>query len=121
MQMPKVKTFFKSGPPRHFIREWRKHRLLTLERLAERVGVTHGALSQLERGETNYTQPMLEALADALTCTPGDLISRPPEAAPGLRVVEDPRLATLWEQASPEDREQILRVVEALSAKRAVS
>jgi transcriptional regulator with XRE-family HTH domain len=109
--MPKVKTFFKSGPPRHFIREWRKHRLLTLERLAERVGVTHGALSQLERGETNYTQPMLEALSDALVCTPGDLISRPPDKEPGL--------AMIWEQASPEDRERIARVIEAMGIKRA--
>jgi transcriptional regulator with XRE-family HTH domain len=67
-------------PARHFIREWRKYRNLTLEKLAERVGVTHGALSQLERGEVNYTQPMLEALADALQCEPADLIMRDPNS-----------------------------------------
>ena len=44
------------------------------------VGVTHGALSQLERGLTNYTQPMLEALAEALQCDPADLIMRDPNS-----------------------------------------
>lgn len=104
--MGKVRTNFKGGHPRHFIREWRKHRLLTLERLAERIDVTHGALSQLERGETNYTQPMLEALADALQCTPGDLVTCPPTQEPGLWAI--------WENATPVEREQITRVVAAL-------
>lgn len=67
-------------PVRHFVREWRQHRGLTLEQLAERIGVTHGALSQLERGLVNYTQPMLEAIAEALDCEPADLIMRDPKA-----------------------------------------
>jgi transcriptional regulator with XRE-family HTH domain len=83
--MAKVKARFKTGHPRHFIREWRKFRGLTLERLAERIDVTAGAVSQLERGDTNYTQPMLEALADALQTTPGALVSWPPEKDPNLQ------------------------------------
>lgn len=190
--MPRLKSLSQSGSPRHFVREWRKHRQLTLEALAGQIGVTHGALSQLERGETAYTQSMLEALADALECTPSDLISRspdaasnspavgspvrwylrewrkhlhltqgqvaerigtavavvsqletghrqmndkwvaafagtfdiehsdllrPPDALPNLRIVEEQRLASMWEEASPEDRERIYRVIEALIAK----
>lgn len=42
--------------------------------------MTHGALSQLERGLVNYTQPMLESLAFALQCEPADLIMRDPES-----------------------------------------
>jgi transcriptional regulator with XRE-family HTH domain len=76
----KVHPVPKPAKPRHFIKEWRLHRGLTQERLAERVGVTHGALSQLERGLTNYTQPMVEALADALHCEIGDLITRDPNS-----------------------------------------
>ncbi len=68
----------KDGPPRHYVREWRKFRGLTQERLAERTPYTTGAISQLETGRTNYTQDMLEALAHALDCKPGDLISRNP-------------------------------------------
>lgn len=68
----------KDGPPRHYVREWRKFRGLTQERLAERTPFTPGAISQLETGRTKYTQDMLEALAVALDCNPGDLISRNP-------------------------------------------
>lgn len=68
----------KDGPPRHYIREWRKFRSLTQERLAERTPYSTGAISQLETGRTNYTQGILEALAIALDCQPGDLLSRNP-------------------------------------------
>jgi len=68
----------KDGPPRHYVREWRKFRGLTQERLAERTPFTTGAISQLETGRTSYTQDMLEALASALDCRAGDLISRNP-------------------------------------------
>ena len=76
--MTKVTIFRARNSPRHFIRQWRIHRGYTQERLAEIVGVPHGALSQLERGLVNYTQPMLEALAEALRCEPADLIARDP-------------------------------------------
>jgi transcriptional regulator with XRE-family HTH domain len=66
------------GRPRHYLREWRDYRGLTLERLAERIGLTHGTLSKIERGKTAYTQPVLEALAEALQTTPADLIMRDP-------------------------------------------
>ncbi len=68
----------KTGRPNHYVREWRKSRGLTQERLAERTPFSPGAISQLETGRTAYTQDMLEALADALDCKPGDLISRNP-------------------------------------------
>lgn len=63
---------------RHFIKEWRKYRRLTQEVLAEKAGMTAGAISQLESGIINYTQPSLEALANALGCTPADLLGREP-------------------------------------------
>lgn len=69
----------KKGKPRHYVREWRKDRGLTQERLAERTPFSPGAISQLETGRTGYTQEMLEALASALEVQPGDLISRNPE------------------------------------------
>jgi DNA-binding Xre family transcriptional regulator len=98
--------FPKKIPVRHFIRGWRKHRHLTLEQLAERIGVTHGALSQLERGLTNYTQPMLEALAGALMCEPADLIMRDPSDPDGIW--------SIWDQAKPGERRQIVAVAKTL-------
>lgn len=109
--MPKVKTNFKSSGQGHFIREWRKSRHLTLEQLAERVGVTHGALSQLERGLTKYSQGMLEALARELNCEPGDLIMRDP-SQPGA-------IWSIWDNASEADRIQIEAIASAVvSAKK---
>ncbi len=100
--MPKVRTRFKKGNPRHFIREWRKFRGHTQEELAEIVGVTDGAISQLERGETGYTQAMLETLAEALNCQPKDLISRPPDVEWGIDDVIS--------RANPLQKKQILEI-----------
>lgn len=109
--MAKVKSRLKQEGPRHFIREWRKHRDLTLEQLAERIEVTAGALSQLERGQVNYTQPMLEALAVELRTTPGALVSWPPEkdlvgAVSGTKTP----LHKLADEVSPEDAERVLQM-----------
>lgn len=104
--MGKVRTNLKTRRPT-FIREWRKFRHLTLERLAERIEVTAGALSQLERGDVQYTQPMLEALSDALNCEPADLITRSPMAEKGLQLV--------WDQIPEEDRPRALQVLAAFA------
>ena len=61
--------------PPHYIKEWRKHRGLTQERLADRLDKTQSWVSQIERFEIEYTQGALEALAYALRCEPGDLLS----------------------------------------------
>lgn len=74
MAKDRVKPIPKPSKPRHYVREWRQYRNLTQEQLAERIGKTHGAISQLERGLTDYTQGMLEALAYALSCEPSDLL-----------------------------------------------
>jgi len=76
--MSKGKAHPKPEKPRHYIREWRKYRGLSQERLAERIERTHGAISQLERGITTYQQETLEALAYALNCDPADLLRPPP-------------------------------------------
>jgi len=89
-----------------FIRHWRKHRGLTLDQLSGRVGVTPGAISQLERGIVSYTQPMLEALADALSCEPADLLTRDPAAS-----------ETLWSvyrEMQPDQRSQAIEILRTL-------
>ncbi len=110
--MGKVKPRFETQR-QTFIREWRKDRGLTLERLAERIGVTAGALSQLERGETGYTQPMLEALADELHCEPADLIARSPGDLTSLHVV--------WDAIPDDMKPQALRVLGAFVKKESIA
>jgi transcriptional regulator with XRE-family HTH domain len=91
---------------RTFIREWRKHRGLTQEQLADRIGMTATNLSMIERTERPYTQKTLEALAEALMTDPASLLMRNPE--------DEDAIWSLWERASPGEREQIARVVRSL-------
>lgn len=96
----------KTGNPGHYIREWRKHRDLTLEQLAERIGMTHQNLSKIERGKVAYTQPLLEKLAEEFRCEPADLIVRDPSDPGGLW--------SIYDQLTPVQREQgvsLLRVI----------
>lgn len=104
--MKRVTPRFKATGPRHFIRKWRHHRGYTQEQLAEMLGITHGTLSQLERGQINYTQPMLEALAEALRCEPADLIVRDPDRP------EAPW--SILDSLKPEAREQAINYIRFL-------
>jgi transcriptional regulator with XRE-family HTH domain len=74
----KVTPIPKPARPRFFFREWRKHRGYNQEELAEIVGVTASTISQLETGKQGFTDSTLVALADALACSPGDLLMRNP-------------------------------------------
>lgn len=102
-----VKARFKEPKfQRTFIRQWRKHRNLSQERLADRVGMTGGNLSEIENGNTGYTQATLEALADALQCEPVDLLIRDPGDPEGIW--------SLWERAKPAERRQMIAVIKGL-------
>ena len=74
---------------RHFIREWRKHRGLTQEQLAERIGISKPYLSKIETGSRRYDQPFLEAASEALRCMPADLLVRDPTDPQGLWSIYD--------------------------------
>lgn len=107
--MSKVITRFKRAPgehPGHYIRQWRKYRGYTQERLAEMIGASHGAISQLETGRIAYTQAMLEALADALGTEPGTLLYVDP--------TQTNAMWSLWERAQPALRQQLTTIAEAL-------
>jgi len=108
--MPKekqVQTRLKGAPFRPtFIRQWRKYRRLTLEQLSERISMSAGNLSNIETGKTGYGQDTLEALAEALQCDPADLLMRNPT---------DPEaIWSLWENAKPSQRKQIIGIIKGL-------
>lgn len=104
--MGKVKSNLKFKR-KTFFREWRKFRGFTLEKLAERIGVTAGAISQLERGDISYTQPMLEALADALNCEPADLLMRNP--------LEPESPLAIINRLKPGSRKKIMNYIKRIS------
>lgn len=91
---------------RHFIREWRKFRGLNQEQLAERIGIGKPYVSKIETGKRRYDQPFLEAAAEALNCTPADLLVRDPTDPEGIW--------SIWDDLKPAERAQAVNVIKAL-------
>jgi transcriptional regulator with XRE-family HTH domain len=104
--MSNVRSRLKPDKPSHFIRAWRNYRGLSQEKLGSRIGVTHGAISLLERGKIGYTQQTLEALADALQCEAADLLWREPGSFFGI-IMDEVR------QIPPEDQERVVAILRA--------
>jgi len=108
--MPKSKKFRPTC-----IRQWRHYRGLTLEAVADRIDMTPGLVSLVERGLRGYTQGTVEALASALRTDPAALLTRDPT---------DPKaIWAIWDKAKPNQRKQILeaarKVVKGRSKARA--
>ena len=98
-------------PVRLFIREWRKFRGLTQQRLADRLGVDKGTISKLENGKMPWDQKYILGIAEALGIEPASLFMRDPS---------QPDYAwTLWEQArklSPEDARKASDMMRIISS-----
>ena len=67
---------------KHYIKEWRLHRKLSLRKLADRMetepGVpltSHANIDRIEKGVQPYSQEILEAIAVALDVSVTDLLS----------------------------------------------
>ncbi len=60
------------------IRRIRQAQRLTVQQLATKVGITRGAVSQIERGVSNPSIGTLKALADTLGITMGSLFDTTP-------------------------------------------
>jgi transcriptional regulator with XRE-family HTH domain len=91
---------------RQHFKAWRKHRGLTQEQLAERIGIARSYLTKIERGDRRYDQPFLEAAAEALRCTPADLIMRDPTDPEGLW--------SIYDKLSPPERIRAVAVIKAM-------
>lgn len=95
------------------IKAWRKHRRLTLAKLSERLQemeeleMSDAQLSRIERGEQPYSQDLLEALARVLQCEIPHLLNVNPEGQ------TTPRWS-VWENASPVERQQAEAFIETV-------
>jgi transcriptional regulator with XRE-family HTH domain len=69
---------------RHYMREWRLSIGLNLIEMSAEITrrrgqmATPAQLSRVENGTREYRQDLLEAYAEVIGCTPGDLLSRVP-------------------------------------------
>jgi len=92
--------------PRHFIREWRRHRGLGQEQLAARVDMTTSSISQIETYKQGWTDETLAAIAEALQCSPGDLLIRNP--------LEEEAPWSIWDRLTAEKRRTFMRIIKAV-------
>lgn len=95
---------------RIFLREWREYRNRTQSELAGALGVTKTHVSNIERGERQYTQELLEAAADYLKTAPALILTVDPKDPKGKW--------SLWETAErvPEAKlDDAKRIMEALA------
>ena len=69
----------RNSRPHLFLRDWREHRGLTQQQLADRLDTTAATVSRIESGKRDYTGDFLWACAHALNCHASDLLSRPPQ------------------------------------------
>ncbi len=90
-----------------FIRQWRIHRGLTLEQLADRIDQTASHLSMLERAQRAYAQETLEALAEALATDVASLLMRNP--------AEPDAIWSIWDKAKPGERRMIVEVAKTIA------
>ncbi|NTG07205.1 helix-turn-helix domain-containing protein [Rhizobium rhizogenes] len=70
---------------KHFLRQWRKHRGLSLRKLADRMEIepgvpitSHANIGRIETFQQPYSQDIMEAAATALGCTVTDLLTVDP-------------------------------------------
>lgn len=91
----------------HKIKQWRKYRGLTLDELAAKCGLTGSLISQIELGRSRYSQKSLEAMAEALNCTAGQLLDVDPLASNNHTLTASDFQRELWESFAPEHREKV--------------
>jgi transcriptional regulator with XRE-family HTH domain len=91
---------------RWYLKEWRKHRGYTQERLAEMLETSKGYVSDLERGNRPYNQDLLERAADALMCDPADLLMRDPSQPEGIW--------SIWDTLKPKEQEQVVEIAKTI-------
>lgn len=96
---------YRGNSPFH-LKAWRTHRGYTQDRLAEMTSLSKPYISQLERGERQYTQELLEVFAEALRCTPADLIIRDPTDPEGLW--------SIYDQLKPVQRVQVVEIAKTI-------
>src|SRR5690348_5869461 len=57
------------------LRTLRKRMKLSQEKFGERIGFTQGMISQLEKGDTDFTRTHLELIAREFNVDPADLVA----------------------------------------------
>ncbi|MEZ2132721.1 MULTISPECIES: helix-turn-helix domain-containing protein [unclassified Sinorhizobium] len=99
---------------KHYIKQWRAYRGLSLRKLADRMEIepgvpltSHANIGRIENFEQPYTQEILEGLAEALECSPSDLLTVDP--------TKEGEVVDLVRLIDEKNRDQAIRILKALT------
>lgn len=100
---------------RVYLKNWRRYRHLTQGQVVNRLAIhedsllpkTEASLSRLENGKQQYSQRVLEALADIYGCEPSELLSRDP--------FKDGHLIDFLRALDERKQQQVIAIIEALA------
>lgn len=84
------------------LREWRRERKLTQEKLAELLGVNYTQIGKIERGAQGLREEHVWKLVDHYNCHPGELFEELPQPKYPPHVLE---LASIYARLSDEQRQ----------------
>lgn len=85
---------------------------LSMEALGQKIGVSKVTISDLERGCVALTLDYMQRIAQALGVTTADLLSQ--RDNPDGLSVEERKLLEQLRRASPEQREQVMKVADVI-------
>lgn len=94
------------------VNELRRDRGLTQQELADAVGCSKMQVSGIERGKREFSYSMMQRFAKALGVSVADLLGV--QDNPYLLSDDERDLVTRMRYASPQEREQLQRVAEAI-------
>lgn len=105
----------KSVQGQHYIKQWRKKRGISLRKLAARleteVGgdplISYASLNRIEKGEQPFSEPILNAVADALAVTRSMLLEMDPE--------KEGHVVDLLNKMDRPTRDQAVRMLELMA------
>lgn len=99
----------------HFIKQWRQKRGISLRKLAERLEtepggeplVSYASLSRIETGDQPFSEPVLNAIADALNVPRVMLLEMDPR--------KEGHIVDLLNKMDRRTRDQAIRMLEVLA------
>lgn len=91
---------------RHFLKQWRRHRGYTQERLAEMIGCDQSLVSKIENFKLPYDEVYLGKAAEALMTDPASLLIRDPSKSEGIW--------SIWDTLAPVQQEQVVEIAKTL-------
>lgn len=105
----------KNKQGQHFIRQWRKKRGVSLRKLASRLEtepggepiVSYASLSRIESGEQPFSEPVLNAIAEALDVPRVMLLEMDPQ--------KEGHIVDLLNKMDRRTRDQAVRMLELLA------